>query len=110
MSDVGTLVALTIPLVIAATFDWWVARRYVIAAIQRPHIPVLTAGAWVRTGIAISATITAILGVASLWLLLSGQRVIPQPWGTILLYLATIIPSLANLASIPSIAPREVDK
>lgn len=99
MTDVSTLVVLTIPLVIAMAVDWYVARGYVLAAIEKPYIPVLTVGAWVRTGIAVGATITAFLGVASLWLLLTGQRVIPQPWGTVLLYAATIVPSLANIPS-----------
>ena len=100
MTDASTLVLLTIPLFLAAAFDWYVAQRYVIAAVEKPYIPNLTAGAAVRVGIAVAVTIAAFLGAASLWLLITGQRVIPQPWGTVALYAIAIVPSLANLTSL----------
>ena len=103
MSDVSTLIALTVPLVIAAGFDWYVARAYVSAAIQKPHIANLTAGAWVRVGIATGATISAVLGVVSLWFFLTGQRILPQPWGTVFLYATTIVPSLTNVSSLKAL-------
>lgn len=84
-------------LVVAVPFDLYVAFRFIRAAIERPHIPVLTLAALRSSAIAAAAVIAGILGLQSIVFVQTGVRVIPSPWPTVLIAVALIVISLPNV-------------
>jgi hypothetical protein len=97
LNDNGWLVAVAAVLVVAVPFDLYVAFRFIRAAIERPHIPVLTLAALRSGAIAVAAVIAGILGLQSIVLLQTGVRVLPTPWPTVLLAVALVVISLPNV-------------
>ena len=91
------LLAVAAVLIIAVPFDWYVAVRFVWVAIERPYIPILILAALRSVAIAAAATIAGVLGFVSIWFAATGQRLLPTPWGAVLLAIALIIISLPNI-------------
>lgn len=96
MSD-GWLVAVALVLIVFVPFDWIVAVRFISAAVERPHIGVLTLAALRSIGIAFAATIAGILGAQSIWFAWTGERLLPSPIPAILIAVALIVISLPNV-------------
>lgn len=84
-------------LLIAVPFDWWVAVRFIAAAVERPHIGVLTLAALRSLGIAFAATIAGLLGAQTLYFYATGERLLPSPWPAILIATALVVISLPNV-------------
>ena len=84
-------------LLIAVPFDWWVAARFIAAALERPHIGVLTLAALRSAGIAVAATLAGILGAQTLYFYATGDRFLPSPVSAILIAVALVVISLPNV-------------
>ncbi len=90
-----TTLALTIPLVALAVFDIRVARRVRAAAAIRPRQPFLNLVSIIVTGIAIGATVGAILGIQNVVFNVWGVRLLPPPLPLVAIYVALIAGSLS---------------
>lgn len=91
------LTAVALVLIIAVPFDWYVAVRFTYAAVEKPYIPILVLAALRSVAIAIAATLAGILGAASLIYAATGQRILPTPWGAVMLAAALIVISAPNV-------------
>lgn len=110
MSDSGLLVLVAAILVIAVPFDIYVAYRFVSAAVERPHIPVLTLAALRSVAIAFAATIAGMLGFSSIWFAATGERLIMPPQTTILIAAALVLISLPNVYALRLLNEGRVDE
>lgn len=97
MSEAQWLLVVAGVLVIAVPFDIYVAARFVIAALERPRIPILTLAALRSIAIAVAASIAGVLGAASIWFAWTGERLLPTPIGAILIAVALIVISIPNV-------------
>lgn len=105
----GWLVAVIGVLVVAVPFDWYVAWRFIQAAVERPHIPVLTLAAARSVAIAVAASIGALLGVQSIVLATTGIRLLPTPIPTVLLAVALVIISVPNVYALRQLNDRNLE-
>lgn len=96
MND-GWLFVITTILSLAAAFDWYVAAKFIGAAIERPHIPILNLAALRSIAIAVATTIFGVLGIVSVVFAVYGVRILPVPIPTVLLVTGAIVISLPNL-------------
>ena len=106
MSDV-VLVAVTLLFIILASFDWYVAVRFVVIALERPRFVFLTFAAVRSVAISVAGTVFAILGIASVASLELSISILPPPWGTVLLIVGAVVASVANLYALRVLRPEE---
>ncbi len=92
--EVLAILALVAVLVTLAVYDLDVARELRSADLVLPAIPFLSLVKWIVYGATVTVIIAALLGVSSAWFLLTGNRIIPQPFGLIGLVAICIVPSV----------------
>lgn len=110
MSDSAALVVVAAVLMIAVPFDVYVAYRFVVAALEKPYIAVLTLAALRSVAIAIAAGIAGILGASSIWFAVTGERLLVPPWSTVLIAAALILISLPNVYALRLLDEGRVDE
>lgn len=88
---------LAVVFTLAALSTMYVAFRFVDAALAKPRIPILTAAAILKVGIAVGAMIGAFLGLNGLALARTGERLIPQELSLLLLAIALVAPAVTEL-------------
>jgi hypothetical protein len=86
---------LAIPLIVLAIRDVHVATMIRQHARVRPQIPFLTRVSAMADAILFAAILFALIGVSTVFVNVVGVRVLPPPWGLVLLYAGMVIASLA---------------
>lgn len=105
----GWLLVVIAVLVVAVPFDWYVALRFVQAAVERPHISILTLAALRSVAIAVAASIAALLGVQSIVFVSTGVRLLPTPIPTVLIAVALVIISVPNIYALRQLNNRDLE-
>ena len=91
------LTIVAVVLIITVPFDWYVAYRITYAAWVKPRSQTLNLAAGRSIAIAVAATIAGFLGITTVYFNVTGVRLLPAPWGAILIAVALIVISLPNV-------------
>jgi len=105
----GLLVAVAVTLIVAVPFDIYVAFRFVSEAAHKPYIRVLTLAAFRSVGIAIAATVFGTLGLAAIYFVVFGERLLPPGVSALFIALGAIVISLPNLYALRLLREGAVD-
>lgn len=87
---------IAVVLIVLVPFDWYVAVRLTRAARIQPRSQSLNLAAGRSIAIAIAATIAGVLGFSTIYFNVTGIRLLPIPWGAILIALALFVISVPN--------------
>jgi hypothetical protein len=88
----------------------YVAVRFIAAALERPHIHVLTLAELRSSAIAGAAVIGGVLGFSSIWFAYTGQRLLPLPIPALLIATALVLISLPNIYALRLLRDRGLDE